>query len=86
MAALKSKKKFKAEMEAIGLVEGVDYLINFEAYGRKVEGYIYPIGEKPLSVPALAHNVESLGGFRVRAQPSRVIIQVSYFKAYHWDE
>jgi hypothetical protein len=87
--ALKSKTKFKKQMAEAGLVEGEDYTINFEAYGRKVEGYVYPKGDVQLDElkDTILYNLPDGLDFKARKQAScnRVIIQVSYFKAYGWN-
>jgi hypothetical protein len=85
--ALKSKKKFKAALENEDIYEGADYNVNFEAYGARVEGYVYPCGDMTLA--ELWEAIEKLegGDFKPRFQSSckRIIIRVSFFKAYGWN-
>lgn len=84
--ALKSKMKLRESILDAGYCEGIDYHINFEAYGRKVEGYAYPIKGR-MSLEQLHEAAKSDESFKARKQEScgRVIVQVSYFKAYGWN-
>lgn len=82
--ALKSKKALVAVLNEAG----VDYSVNYEAYGRKVEGYIYPKDGTTLEAIKTAINDSEDGHeFKARKQEScgRIIVQVSYFKAYGWN-
>lgn len=87
-ARVRSRKKLLEFLASQGLEEGKDFHISYEAYGRKVMAYITWTGglemRKKMDSDLAWENWPVNRDYNPKSSTSEV--QVSYFKAWGWDE
>lgn len=75
-----SKKKMEAAFDEAGL----KYNAGYEAFGRNVKAFVYPVGDT--TCEQLKEVMVDVGGHKPVIAHGRAICGVSYFKASNWDE